>query len=59
MKKIKTFDCVEFQRNVRYQHYLEANGDVDLMIQNMKKRLEQNELWKNILERKQKQILAA
>ena len=39
MKTTKEFDCVEFQRNVRYQHYLEANGDVDLMIKNMKKRL--------------------
>lgn len=54
MKKTKSFDCVEFQRNVRYQHYLEANGDVDVMIKNMEKRIENNELYHFFKERQEK-----
>lgn len=53
--KHKTFDCVEFQRNVRYQHYLDANGDVDIMIKNMNDRLKHNEMWQEFLERKEKE----
>ena len=55
MKMTKTFDCVEFQRKVRYQHYLDANGNVDIMIKNMKERIKDNELWKELVQSKEKQ----
>jgi hypothetical protein len=54
MKKTKTFDCVGFQRKIRYQHYLEANGDVEIMLKNMEKRLETNYLWKELIARQEK-----
>jgi hypothetical protein len=54
MNEEKSFDCVEFQREVRMRHYLEANGDYDLMISNMKNRLKDNELYNFFIERKEK-----
>ena len=56
MNKKKTFDCVEFQRIVRQKNYESANGDYDLMLSNMKKRIKENELYKYFTERKEKQL---
>jgi hypothetical protein len=52
MNKKKSFDCVEFQRKVRMENYILANGDFDLMIANMQKRLIDNELYNFLIERK-------
>ena len=52
MKKNKSFDCVEFQRKVRLENYLKANGDFDLMIANMKNSLNDNDLYKYFMKRK-------
>jgi hypothetical protein len=51
----KSFDCVEFQREVRLRHYQEANGDIELMIKNMRKRLENNSYIKEFIERKEEE----
>lgn len=52
---IKTFDCVEFQRKVRMDNYILANGDYDLMISNMQNRLKDNELYRFLIERQEKE----
>jgi hypothetical protein len=56
MNKKKSFDCVEFQRKVREENYLNANGNYDLMISNLFKRIEQNEQYRLFLEGKAKQV---
>ena len=52
MIETEKFDCVEFQRQIRLKNYLEANGNYDLMILNMKNRLHDNELYKYLIEKK-------
>lgn len=52
MNKEKSFDCVEFQRKVRMNNYLSADGNYDLMISNMMKRLKDNELYNFLMERR-------
>lgn len=59
MSKKKTFDCVEFQRKVRQQNYDDANGNYDLMLSNMKKRLQDNELYLFFKEMKENQLETA
>jgi queuine/archaeosine tRNA-ribosyltransferase len=55
METIDNFDCVEFQREVRLRHYFEANGDIVLMIKNMRERLENNSFCKEFIESKEKE----
>jgi hypothetical protein len=52
MNKEKSFDCAEFQRKVRINNYLSADGNYNLMISNMMKRLKDNELYNFLIERK-------
>ncbi|OGU12357.1 MAG: hypothetical protein A2X61_01275 [Ignavibacteria bacterium GWB2_35_12] len=55
MNKIKDFDSVQFQRDVRESMLKEANYDLDKLVNNIKKRLTTNDLYIFFKERKEKE----
>ena len=54
MSKTKTFDCVQFQRDVREQMLKEADYDLSKLVENVKNHLKSNELYHYLMEKKAK-----
>jgi DNA-binding transcriptional regulator WhiA len=55
MNNKENFDCVKFQRDVREQMLKEANYDLHTLAQNIKNSLKNNDLYKSLIERKEKE----
>ena len=55
MNSIKDFDCVKFQREVRAKMLEEANYDLKRLAINIEKSLKHNDLYKFLIERKEKE----
>lgn len=55
MNKIKNFDCVQFQRDVREKMLKEADYDLNKLAKNIKGRLTNNDLYIFFKERKEKE----
>jgi hypothetical protein len=56
---IKEFDCVELQRKIRNEFIEEAENDFDKLIILLKKKVNESEINKRLLERKKKQLTTA
>jgi hypothetical protein len=55
----KDFDCVELQRKIRDEFIEEADNDFDKLINLLKKKVNDSEINKRLLERKSKQTSIA
>lgn len=51
----KNFDCVEMQRNIREQFWIEAGCTIDGLIKLHNERIKNNPLIIELLERKEKE----
>ena len=55
----KTFDCLEMKRQIQEKLWIEAGETLEGLKALLNNRSKNNELWNELKERKQKQILAA
>ncbi|MBI5325553.1 MAG: hypothetical protein HZB41_09850 [Ignavibacteriae bacterium] len=52
----KTFDCVEFKLKIQEKMWIEAGENFEGLIHLLDKRREKNELLKQLIKRKEKQL---
>ena len=45
-------DCIELQRGIRNKFYIESKGDINLLIENYKKRVFNNKFFLELQKRK-------
>ncbi|MCX6147866.1 MAG: hypothetical protein NTW25_11570 [Candidatus Kapabacteria bacterium] len=53
---MKTFDCIEMQREIRDKISKESNYDIHTLVLNLKERNKSNEFYKFLIEKKSKEL---